>query len=465
VFLPIYGHEDSDDKAGFVFTDAHRRYDEAWKLASSDRFILEAFNKKFAYDQYGGLLAFSAFVYRYLSPDAHRPLLLVLMSAIVAALGMPFLWKAVNQVFGEKVAWASAWIFALYPESILLGASPMREPYLLTFSAVALYGFVFGLRERRRGAVAILAPENYASKLADSRVTARIWLALALLGMLLVSPAVALVTLIIFAGWMWFTTSERGEISWKAVVVFAVIFILGLFFLSASLNRSGEFDSSSPLSVVNDWLRLAVNWNVYNIERDSGWVQELFDRMPEWARLPFVAIYGILQPVLPAALIAPTVPVRKLIYIIRALGWYALLPVLILSFGAGSASGVEKKHRNLILWLSLLTWTWILLASLRGGGDMWDNPRYRTILFLWQAILAGVVWVWWRATRSAWVPRVLLCEAVFLILFMQWYTSRYLHWGGKLDFPVMVALIVGLWAVILLGGWWQDQRRSASLKM
>src|SRR5262245_21271524 len=60
VFLPIYGHEDSDDKTGFVFTDAHRRDDEAWKLASSDRFIMEAFSKKFAYDQYGGLLAFGA---------------------------------------------------------------------------------------------------------------------------------------------------------------------------------------------------------------------------------------------------------------------------------------------------------------------------------------------------------------------------------------------------------------------
>src|SRR6185369_2882748 len=57
IFLPIYGHEDVDDKAGFVFTDAHRRDDEAWKLADSSRFIVEAFSKKFAYDQYGGLLA------------------------------------------------------------------------------------------------------------------------------------------------------------------------------------------------------------------------------------------------------------------------------------------------------------------------------------------------------------------------------------------------------------------------
>src|SRR4030095_491066 len=87
-------------------------------------------------------LAFSAFVYRNFSPDAHRPLMLVLISAFAAAFGIPFLWKAVSQVFGEKVAWASAWIFALYPESILLGASAMREPYLLTFSAIALWGFV-----------------------------------------------------------------------------------------------------------------------------------------------------------------------------------------------------------------------------------------------------------------------------------------------------------------------------------
>lgn len=445
VFLPIYGHEDADDKAGFVFTDAHRRDDEAWELASSNSPILNAFSQKFAYDQYGGLLAFSALVYRYLSPDAHRPLMLILISAIVATLGIPFLWKAVKQVFGDKVAWASAWIFALYPESILLGASIMREPYLLTFSAMTLYGFVFGVRE--------LAPVNYASKLAESRIV----LGVGLLGMLLVSPAVAIAHLIIFAGWVFFTNEQR-TISWKAVVIFAVVFFVGLFFLSASLNRSGEFNASSPLSVVNDWLRLAVNWNVYNIYRDSGWVQELFRTMPEWLRLPFVAIYGILQPVLPAALIYPTVPLLKTIYILRSLGWYAMLPLLIMSFGAGAGFGLGKK-RNVILWLALLTWTWILLAALRGGGDMWDNPRYRTILFLWQAILAGVVWVWWREMRPVWFVRVVACEVAFLVVFIQWYVNRYLHLGVKLGFPTMVALIVGLWVAIMGLGWWRDRKR------
>jgi hypothetical protein len=441
--LPIYGHEDSDDdKAGYIFTDAHRRDDQAWELASSERPILSAFSDKFAYDQYGGLLAFSAFVYRYLSPDVHRPLILILFSAFITALGIPFLWKGVNQIFGEKVAYASAWIFALYPESILLGSSAMREPYLLTFSAFALYGFVFGVGEA--------APES------DSKTMPRIWLGIGLLGMLLVSPPVAIATLIVFAGWIFFA-DERRNLSWRTILIFAVVFILGLLFLSVSLNRSGEFDSTSPLRVVNDWLKLAVKWNAYQIERESGWIQKLFDEMPEWMRLPFVAVYGIFQPVLPAALVMPTKLIWKMIYIVRSLGWYVMLPMLTMSFAA-AAGETSRKKRNLILWLSLLTWTWILLAALRGGGDSWDNPRYRTIMFVWETILAGYVWVWWRETRNAWFVRVLACEIVFLLVFTQWYASRYIKLGGQLPFGVMVALILGSWIVIAGVGWWQDKK-------
>lgn len=473
--LPLYGHEDEDDKAGYVFTDAHIRDDQAWKLASSDRPIWDAFSRKFSSDQYGGLLAFSGFVYRYLSPDAQRPLTLILLSAFVAALGVPFLWRAVNQIFGEKVAYASAWIFALYPESILLGSSAMREPYLLTFSAMVLYGFVFGVSQlagvngsklpesrnasRLDGADGSNLPESKnASKLAESKMAPRVWLGAGLLGMLLVSPAVALAHLIIFAGWTFFT-NERRSLSWKSLLVFVVIFFVGLLFLSASLNRSGQFDASSPFRVINDWLRLTVKWDVYQLERESGWIQKLFDEMPEWMRLPFVAIYGILQPVLPAALVAPTVPVWKAIYILRALGWYALLPALIMSFGAAAGQGAGKR-RNVLLWLSLLAWTWILLAALRGGGDAWDNPRYRMILFLWQSILAGQVWVWRRETRNAWFKRVVWCEVAFLLVFSQWYASRYFHWGGQLPFGFMVGLIVFLWSIILGLGWRLDKKRA-----
>ena len=463
--LPTYGHEDEDDQAGYVFTDAHIRDNQAWALASSDRPILDAFSKKFASDQYGGLLAFVAFVYRYLSPDAQRPLLLILLSAIVAALGVPFLWMGTRRVFGGKVAYPAAWIFALYPESILLGSSAMREPYLLTFSAMAFWGYVEWCGASTAHSAQLRAP------LTSSRWSYGSAVIIGLLGMLLVSPAVAIAHLIIFAGWMFFT-NERRSFTWKSVLVFAVIFGAGLLFLSASLNRSGQFDSTSPLRVVNDWLKLTVKWDAYQLERSSGWVQKLFDEMPEWMRLPFVAVYGILQPVLPAAIFEPTNFLWQVIYLLRAAGWYALLPALIMSFGAAAGQGRRPERvegsgqkRNVILWLSLLAWTWILLAALRGGGDSWDNPRYRTILFVWEAILAGVTWVWWRETRNRWFKRVIWCEIAFLLVFTQWYASRYLHWGRQLPFPIMVGLIVLLWGIILGLGWWLDKKQAQQVSI
>jgi hypothetical protein len=446
MLLPIYGYEDEDDRAGFVFTDAHRRDDQAWELASSGRPLIVAFTDRFAYDQYGGLLAFSAFIYRYLSPDAHRPLMLVLLSGLIAALGIPFLWRAANQAFGEKIAWASVWVFALYPDSILLGGSAMREPYLMTFSAFAFWGFVKWFDRGRQ------------SSEREPKPRAWLWLAFGLLGMLLVSPVVALVTLIIFVGWIFFTR-ESGAISWKTVLVLGIVFIGGLFFLSSSLNRSGEFDATSPLHVINDWLRLAVRWDAYQLERESGWVQKIFDESPDWIRLPFVTIYGVFQDVLPAALIVPTTFLWKVIYIARSLGWYLLLPLLILSFIA-AAGETSNRTRNLWMWLTLIVWAWILLAALRAGGDKWDNPRYRTILFLWQALVAGYVWVWWRETRNPWFIRVIACELVFLLVFTQWYGNRYLYWPGQLPFATMVLLIIGLWGIILSVGWWHDAKRA-----
>jgi hypothetical protein len=84
---------------------------------------------------------------------------------------------------------------------------------------------------------------------------------------------------------------------------------------------------------------------------------------------------------------------------------------------------------------------------------------------MWGAILAGYVWVWWRATRNAWFTRVLICEIVFLLVFTQWYASRYFHWGSQLPFPVMVGLIVGLWGVIIGVGWRRDRKRVTDTKL
>jgi hypothetical protein len=74
-------------------------------------------------------------------------------------------------------------------------------------------------------------------------------------------------------------------------------------------------------------------------------------------------------------------------------------------------------------------------------------------------LTAGVAWAWWRETRSIWFAGVVACEVVFILVFTQWYASRYFFVGGQLPFPVMIALIVGLWGAILGAGWWLEKKR------
>jgi len=449
--LPIDGHDDEDDRAGFVYTDAHRRDVQAWELASSDRPVIAAFTDRFAYDQYGGLLALSAMIYRYLSPDTHRPLMLVLVSAFSAALGLPFLWKAANRLWGGKIALISCWVFALFPEGILLGSSAMREPYLTAFSAMALWGMSgYGVPEpsgRTEG------------KLSDPRIGSLLWLGLGIAGMLLVSPAVALATIILLTGWVYFT-GQRGRISGWIVVAAGIIFVGGLFIFSAALNRQGNLGEGTPVGIIGAFWREAVKWDVYQLERGSGWVQRLFNHMPEWLRLPFVMVYGVFQPVLPATFVEPTTLTWRIIGILRALGWWSLLPVLVFA-PVAAAGNVSDAQRRRWMWVALFAWTWILLTALRGGGDQWDNPRYRAIMFLWQALLAGYASVRWQETRSPWLPRIVVMEVIFLVFFSQWYANRYYHFGPQLEFWQMVAFIVGAWVLVFLGGWLWDGRQRA----
>jgi hypothetical protein len=189
-------------------------------------------------------------------------------------------------------------------------------------------------------------------------------------------------------------------------------------------------------------------------------VQKLFDEMPEGLRLPFVMVYGVLQPVLPAAIVEPTTLIWKIIAILRALGWYVLLPVLTLSFVAASAERSVTK-RKVFLWLSFVVVGWVLFTSLRGGGDQWDNPRYRTILLVWEAILAGVVWMWWRETKNPWFLRVIAMEGIFLLVFGQWYASRYFSFGAQIPFIQMMIIILGSWVLIFFWGVYNDRKNHA----
>jgi len=171
--------------------------------------LWSAFDKNYYTDQYGGLLALSALTYRYFSPDSHRPLLIVVLAALIAALGVPFLYKATRLLWDEKLAFVSVWLFSLYPESVLTGGAQMREPFLLTFIAMAFWGFAEWLNQgRSRGWW---------------------WVGISMAGMLLVSPAIALVLLVLLGGWLW-VRGERKRVPWPILAAVGSVFLIGLLF-------------------------------------------------------------------------------------------------------------------------------------------------------------------------------------------------------------------------------------------
>jgi len=438
--LPIAGYPTDVQKAGYVFKDAFNRDTQAWDLARSTRPIWAAFDKSYSTDQYGGLLALSALTYRYLSPDIHRPWLVILLSALTATVGVALTWKAMRQLWGESLAVPAAWIMALYPESVLLGSSQMREPFLITFVAMTFWGVVDWQQNHNRRAWP--------------------WLAGGLAGLLLFSPGVAVFTILALGGWIWLR-GEHRRLSWRVILIGGGALLVALLLLWVGLAR-GSFAGVSPVEVVVRWLQTSAKWDIYLLERSSGWVQEIFRQTDVRLHLPFIIGYGLFQPVLPAAIFDVTVWPWQAIGILRAIGWYSMLPFLFISLIAIWKIPV-KNERTAWFWLWLLTWAWIVISAIRAGGDQWDNPRYRAILLLWQAALASKAWTWWQESKTPWPVRILLVEGVFLVFFTHWYISRNIPINlERMSFSFMVEAITIISGLILVGGWawdrWQEFR-------
>jgi 4-amino-4-deoxy-L-arabinose transferase-like glycosyltransferase len=440
--LPVYGNHSAINIAGYAVRDAYSYDTEAWKLASSGDPLWKAFDPTYKADnqyddQYGGLLFLHSLVYRFLSPDARRPWLLDLFSALAGAMGVALAWKGARKSWGESTAWIVGWIMTLYPESLLTGGSPVRESFLILFTAMTFWGVVDWLTGRHR--------------------TAWVWLAGAIFGMLIFSPGVVVAALLVLGIWTWLREKERRISNWWFAGALVVI-VLAALILGVVVGGTLRVPSG-PLANLANWLKYTMNFGASETTLSSGWLQTIFETLPKPLHLPFIIAYGIAQPVLPAAIADPAVWPMRALGILRGLGWYALLPLLIYSLR--SIWKIDnKRERYAWLWLWLASWIWIIISSARAGGDQWDNPRYRVILLLFQAMLAAQALTWQRLTRDRWLGRFLAVEGVFLALFGYWYISRYADIG--LNVPnlfIIFAAIAVISAAILVSGWLLDRRR------
>ena len=415
LLLPIYGDDEPVQNAGYVFYDAWQRDQQSWQLAQSDQALFSAFGSEFYSDQYGGLLWLGSLIYRFLSPDAQRPMLMVILGAFTAAVGAAFLIRAVQSRFDPSIALVAGWIYALYPESILQGASQMREPFLMGLSAIAWWAVIAIPRTPIRW-------HPLAALIAAS------------LGLMVLSWRAALPILLAIS--LWFVVDTlldrmKSSTRWVMLAVLAVAFLV----LAALSWR---------------WFSEAGGWDMRVLEMSSGMLTRQLSKLPESLQFVFIIFYGLTQPVLPAAIFETALPIRTAIAIGRALGWYALAPLLI-SAGVSLWRIPDRTQRRLMMLAAAFSAAWIFVSSFRAGGDLWDNPRYRTILIIWLALLAAWAWVWARQKRSSWLWRILAVEGIFLAFFTHWYLGRYLSAWPKMPLFPMLGLIA-LGAVLVIGG-------------
>jgi hypothetical protein len=71
-----------------------------------------------------------------------------------------------------------------------------------------------------------------------------------------------------------------------------------------------------------------------------------------------------------------------------------------------------------------MVWITILIASFRGGGDQYDNPRYRVTFIGLQAILVAWALFEQRRAEDPWLRRALVGLLLVLIWFIPWYIRR-----------------------------------------
>ncbi len=448
VLLPVIGYaNNAEHQAGYVFTDAYNRDHQAWELARSDQPLSAAFSGEYESDQYGGLLGLSTLLYRFLSPDAHRQMLLLTLNASAAAWGVLLLWHALRSLFGERPATFAAWAFALYPESVLLASSQMREALIIP--AVALTVFAYArFRAKQRGWWA--------------------WLAAAALILFPIQPLAGFAAFGVLAGfWLFDAASLQGWSHRRGLLVGGVILAVGavaLLVAGAILANLPSVQGAGPFGTLLTWLRNNFTFQSYLAERASGMLQKLLDSTPEPLHWLVILVYGIAQPVLPAVVGDPGAAwVMRLIGLLRAGGWYALAPFLVYAqMGLLRLRGEPRRWQ--LLWLSLVGWAWIAVSALNAGGDQWDNPRYRTILLAWLALLAGWAWDWAKRRKDAWLGRWLAVEAVFVLLFTEWYLGRVYPGVPHLDIQVMILLTLALTILILGGGWLWDRYKQRKLQ-
>ena len=416
--LPSWGYGSDVELGGYIMADAHARDTAAWAVSQSDVSLFSAIDENRQVDQYGGMLFLSGLGYRYIGGEHHQPLLMIILTASISSLAILFSWAFAARLWGEKAAQIAAWVVALFPDAILLGSSHMREAFLMTLVASAVYGLVRYIQDRNKAGLA--------------------WLFGSLLLMLPFSPPIAgvfLLMIIILALTMDGWHVLRQTRFWLILAGIALVAGIGIWLAWEQIAPEGI---NNPVALVAWWFRESARWQAYFVKRSSQLIRRIINTTPDWVNTPILVGYGVLQPFLPGALLDQGLPIWKGIAIWRSVGWTLMLPFLLV---VPILLIKLQENRKLLTGLAIVVWMGILIAAFRSGGDLWDNPRYRVVFIGLQAGLVAWVWYSQRESKNPWLWRMILGLGIILAWFIPWYLQR----SDQIIWPVdNVFLTLGL---------------------
>jgi len=432
VLMLLWGYATDRSHMGLVETDAINATMKAWRAAQSNDPILTTWTQGSG-DNTGGITVLGVTMFRLFSSDQERALLLGLLACAVTSLTVVPAFRLANGFFSEGVAKAAALIAAVYPEAVMLGSLHIQQGYLALVLGVELLA-VAGL---------ILRKESGAGELGIPRpVLSAVLLVFSLAAMFLLSYQFFILSIFCGALWaVWLSDPRRrvGRVLWFA----AGLGVLALIVMRV-LSLADVIPSDSDYLFSQYHYLHGLAWQEFDKIAAAGGgdlFQSVLSTMDRTTAFLFAALYGLLQPVLPAAIGHRNLTAQgggfwQALGIYRSLGWYLLLPVLIYG-SVKSLRGIVSRKPETIL--ALIFWAIAIIGSYRAFGDQWDNPRYRMFAFIPMTLLASWAWATWRETRDVWFLRIAIPFAVAVVGLTVWYLLR--DYAG-VPFPVVISLVV-----------------------
>ncbi len=406
------------------------------RSAEPRRVLLDAFDGAKG-DQYGSLLFLTASVYRVFGPQVQATALPAALASGMGTLAVVLTWGFSTRLFGRRAGHLAAWTVAVYPDAVILSAEPMREPFIMAGLAGALYGYTL----IRGGPARSGMP----------------WIVGGILTCLAVSPPFGVACAVVIGG----AAIWEGRVASPATrwIVPGAAVMAGLALLLTVRAWAGIEGSPDPGQGLLGWWIDGVRFQMDKLFQASGWVQTVFGQTPTWSHVPLATVYGLVQPLLPAALLDNTGrPFMSGVMSARAAGWFAVLPVLIY---VPLRSVRRDGWRSLTFYLTLVFLMAAILVSYRFAGDQWDSPRYRAALIPILAALVGWAWQGQTAGDTRWLTWTYGLVGIETLIIGWWYAGRYYHIPRLSLFRTLgVAGFVGL-AYLVVAGWFEARRRKA----